>query len=53
MTYAVQLITDAGLLAVLAFLGTVLARIVTADARSFADGPPPGKPSATCQHPRR
>jgi len=45
MTHAIQLFADAGLLAVLAFLGTVLARIVTKDARSFADGPPAGNPA--------
>jgi prepilin signal peptidase PulO-like enzyme (type II secretory pathway) len=45
MTHVVQLFADAGLLAALAFLGTVLARIVTADARSFADGPPAGNPA--------
>jgi prepilin signal peptidase PulO-like enzyme (type II secretory pathway) len=45
MTHATQLFADAGLLGALAFLGTVLARIVTADARSFADGPPAGNPA--------
>jgi leader peptidase (prepilin peptidase)/N-methyltransferase len=47
MTHATQLVADAGLLAALAFLGTVLARIVTADARSFADGPPAGNPAVS------
>lgn len=35
----------AGLLAALAYLGTFLARLVTAHARSFADGPAPGRPA--------
>ena len=45
MTHPVQLFADAGLLAVLAYLGTVLARVVTADARAFPDGPPAGNPA--------
>jgi prepilin signal peptidase PulO-like enzyme (type II secretory pathway) len=45
MTYAFALIADAGLLATLAYLGTVLARVVTTDASPFADGPPPGRPA--------
>jgi prepilin signal peptidase PulO-like enzyme (type II secretory pathway) len=45
MTLTLTLLADAGLLAVLAYLGTVLARLVTAGARSFADGPPPGRPA--------
>ena len=45
MNYAMHLVADAGLLATLAYLGTVLARILTSDARSFADGPPAGRPA--------
>ena len=45
MTHVMAYLADAGLLAALAYLGTVLARVVTARARSFADGPAPGRPS--------
>ncbi len=45
MNHSLQLLGDAGLFATLAYLGTVLARVVTADARSFADGPPAGRPA--------
>jgi prepilin signal peptidase PulO-like enzyme (type II secretory pathway) len=47
MTHPIQIFADAGLLGALAFLGTVLARIVTANARSFADGPPAGTPAVS------
>ncbi len=46
MMRALPLIADAGLLAALAYLGTILARLVTAEARPFADGPPPGRPAS-------
>lgn len=45
MTQATPLLADAALLAVLAYVGTVLARLATKDARSFADGPTPGRPA--------
>jgi prepilin signal peptidase PulO-like enzyme (type II secretory pathway) len=45
MIRALSFIADAGLLATLAYLGIVLARLVTANARSFADGPPAGRPA--------
>jgi prepilin signal peptidase PulO-like enzyme (type II secretory pathway) len=45
MSYAMQLIADAGLLATLAYLGTLLARFVTNDVRPFEDGPRAGRPA--------
>jgi prepilin signal peptidase PulO-like enzyme (type II secretory pathway) len=45
MTHLIQVFADGGLFATLAYLGTVLGRLVTDDARSFADGPPPGRPA--------
>jgi prepilin signal peptidase PulO-like enzyme (type II secretory pathway) len=45
MIRALPLVADAALLAALAYLGTLLARLLTAGAQSFFDGPPPGRPA--------
>jgi Flp pilus assembly protein protease CpaA len=45
MMRALPLVADAALFAALAYLGTLLARFLTAGARAFLDGPAPGRPA--------